>query len=30
AYGEGANVFGKRKETDQFFEISGDGWSGKL
>jgi hypothetical protein len=27
AYGEGANVFGKPKDVEQVFTVSGDGWS---
>jgi hypothetical protein len=30
AYGEGANVFGKPKDVEQFFTVSGDGWSATI
>jgi len=30
AYGDSANVFGKKPEVDQFFKVSGPGWSTKM
>jgi photosystem II oxygen-evolving enhancer protein 2 len=30
AYGDKANVFGKPKDTEQYFEASGEGWSVQL
>jgi hypothetical protein len=30
AYGDAANVFGKAKDVEQYFEVSGEGWSAKM
>jgi uncharacterized protein Veg len=30
AYGEGANVFGKAKDVEQYFTVNGNGWTVKL